>query len=99
MRKTHAEINAALDAKMAALGIATASAKLPTVTVYPGERTTERLAHFGADRLIANNPAYDSMSERLDAELREILDGRVGLAAPRAKSTRRERVARVMTND
>lgn len=95
MRKTHAEINAALDAKMAALGIGTPA---PKVTVYPGERTTERLAHFGADRLIVNNPAYDSMCERLDAELAGLLE-RVSTELTPSRRSKSTRVPRVLMND
>jgi hypothetical protein len=115
MRKTHAEINAALDAKMAALGInhqageysnallgvalglipAIAGESLPTVTVYPSAVVIERLAHYGADRLIANNAAYASMCERLDAELAEILEGVINADVKNpthAKSTCAKRV-------
>ena len=69
-------------------------AKLPTVTVYPGAATLERLTHFGADLLIANNPAYDSMCARLDAELAEISKGceSVSYPLPRSKPARAERV-------
>lgn len=103
--KTHAEINAALDAKMAALGIETTGKPvvepLPTVTVYPGERTTERLAHFGADRLIANNAAYDKVCEQTDVMLAGLLEGvSTELTPPRrSKSTRAPRVRHVMVND
>jgi len=68
------------------------------VTVYPGERTMERLAHYGADRLIANNSAYDAMCSRTDAMLAEIIEAGIP-ALPRRKSTRRARVPHVKTND
>jgi hypothetical protein len=78
MPKSQAEINRWIRAQELRLGIESPQKgefkpTLPTVTVYPGPVVIERLAHFGADRLIANNPAYDSMCERLDAELAEIL--------------------------
>lgn len=79
MRKSQAEIDAWIRRQELRLGIVTGEnppvKPLPAVTVYPGERTIERLAHFGADLLIANNPAYDSMCERLDADLAELLLG------------------------
>jgi len=80
----HLEINAWIRGQEARLGInaqtgeysnALTGGAIPTVVVYPGPVVIERLAHFGADRLIANNAAYDLMCERLDAELAEILEG------------------------
>jgi hypothetical protein len=67
---------------------------LPTITVYPSAATLERLAHFGADCLIASNAEYDAQCARLDAQLAGILE-RVGTDPthlPRSKSTRAERV-------
>jgi hypothetical protein len=71
------------------------------VTVYPSPYVIERLAHFGADRLIANNPAYDSMCERLDAKLAEVLEGCSDSLhpLPHANPTRRARMPHVMTNN
>lgn len=57
-----------------------------TVTVLlPSMAAVTRLAHAAADAKIAADPEYDSMCERLDAELAEIIDGCVGLAAPRVR--------------
>ena len=105
MAKSHASINRWIREQEVRLGIGvvpSVGGNLPTVTVYPSPYVIERMAHAGADLLIANNPAYDAMCARLDAELAEIIDGRVGLAAPRvrrAKSTRAPDVPRIMEND
>jgi hypothetical protein len=88
VRKSNAAINHWIREQEARLGIKSPkSGELkppqPTVTVYPGPHAMERLAHFGADRLIANNAAYDSMCERLDAELAGILsDGSERVSLP-----------------
>jgi hypothetical protein len=58
----------------------------PTVTVYPSPYVTERVAHFGADALIANNAAYDAMCERNDAVLAGMLEG-AALSANRLPRT------------
>ena len=105
MAKSHASINRWIREQEVRLGIANTGIPVfkpqPTVAVYPGPLTIERLAHAGADRLIANNPAYDSMCERLDAELREIIEGcKLNVhPLPRSKSTRAPRVRHVMVND
>ena len=73
----HLEINRWIREQEARLGIGevpSVGGNLPTVTVYPGPVVIERLAHYGADLLIANNAGYDSMCGRLDAELAEILE-------------------------
>lgn len=92
MPKPAAEINQWICEQELRLGIGHAGnpAGQPTMTLYPGERTIERLAHFGADRLIATNAAYASMYERLDAQLAEILEGGSESLSPlpRSKSNR-----------
>lgn len=103
MPKPAAEINRWIRSQQDRPGIdcsSTNGGRASTVSVMlPSMAVVTRVAHAAADAKIAADPSYDAMCERLDAELAEILGGCVGLAAPRAKSTRRERVARVMTND
>jgi len=84
----HLEINEWIREQEARLGIAleNSEAKRSTVTVMlPSMAAVTRLAHAAADAKIAADPEYDSMCERLDAELAEIIDGCVGLAAPRVR--------------
>ncbi|MFM0088942.1 hypothetical protein PQR46_18705 [Paraburkholderia sediminicola] len=106
MRKSQAEINEWIRRQQTRLGIGSAGnpAEQPTVTVYPGPHTIERLAHAGADHLIANNPAYAAACERLDAELAEILEGGSESLPPlrRRESARPQIEAmrpRLLTND
>jgi hypothetical protein len=74
-----------------------------TVTVMlPSMAAVTRVAHAAADAKIAADPRYAVMCERLDAELAEILEGSVGLAAPRVRRSQRVGSVpthRVMTND
>jgi hypothetical protein len=103
MRKSQASIDRWIRQQELRLGIKSLKSReskpmQPTVTVYPGPLVIERLAHFGADRLIANNSAYDAMCDRTDAMLAEILEAGIP-ASPRRKSTRVPRVRRVMVND
>lgn len=109
MRKSQASINQWIREQEARLGIkdkvvvnsnVLTGAALPTVTVYPGPLVIERLAHYGADKKIANDPAYDAMCARTDAMLTEIIKAGIP-ALPRTKSTRRARVphARIFAND
>ncbi len=101
----HLEIDAWIRQQENRLGITSenSEAKRSTVTVMlPSMAAVTRLAHAAADAKIAVDPAYDAICERLDAELAEIIDGRVDLAAPRvrrAKSTRAPDVPRIMEND
>jgi hypothetical protein len=94
MRKSQAEINEWIRQQQARLGIDTTAIPVvkpqPTVIVCPSPYVIERLAHFGADRLIADNPAYEAQCARLDFELASMLEGAALNAAPlpRAKSTR-----------
>jgi hypothetical protein len=99
MRKSQTAINEWIRAQQVRLGIETSTigGSVPTVTVYPGERTMERLAHFGADRLIANNPAYDAMCEQTDAMLAEIIEGVRKKLTPLPRN--RRSATRILTND
>ncbi|MFM0224836.1 hypothetical protein [Paraburkholderia dipogonis] len=113
MRKSQAEINEWISQQQDRLGIvppriypnmsaarrSSEACVAPAVTIYPSPYVIERLAHAGADLLIANNPAYASMCARLDAELAEILDGGVGLPAPRVRRGKSTRTPRVLMND
>ncbi|MFM0060976.1 hypothetical protein PQR64_35720 [Paraburkholderia phytofirmans] len=86
MRKSQAEINEWIREQEARLGIgatetSTNGGSVPTATVYPSPVVIERLAHAGADLLIANNAAYASACERLDAELAEIHEGTAAACA------------------
>ena len=99
MRKTPAEISASLDRMMAERGIVppriypdhklarqfAAACTEPAVTIYPSPYVIERLAHAGADRLIANSAAYDAMFARTGAMLAEILAAGTGRASRRSK--------------
>ena len=67
--------------------------------MLPSMAAVTRVAHAAADEKIAADPRYAAMCERLDAELREILDGRVGLAAPRVRRAKSTRAPRVLMND
>ena len=99
------EIDAWIRQQENRLGITSenSGAKRSTVTVMlPSMAAVTRVAHAAADAKIAVDPVYAEQCARLDAELAEIIDGRVGLAAPRVrrgKSTRAPRVPRIMEND
>jgi hypothetical protein len=107
MRKSQAEIDAWIRRQELRLGIDTGGKSpvkpLPVVTVYPGPLAMERLAHFGADRLIANNPAYDAQCARTDAMLAEILEGCALNAHPLPRSKSNHQIGglgpRIRTND
>jgi hypothetical protein len=80
MPKSLPEINQWIRQQQVRLGIEPSETpadggSVPAVVVYPSPYVIERLAHAGADLLIANNPAYDSMCASLDAELAEIHEG------------------------
>ena len=79
MAKSHASINRWIREQEVRLGIGTGEnppvKPQPTVTVYSSPYLIERLAHAGADLLIANNAGYDLMCARLDAELAETIEG------------------------
>jgi hypothetical protein len=100
----HVEIDAWIREQETRLGLnhtPSVGGSFSKVTVYPSALVIERLAHFGADRLIANNAAYDKVCEQNDALLAGLIEGvSIELASPRrAKSTRAPRVRRVMVND
>lgn len=97
MRKSQAEINSWIRSQQMRLGIESSETSpnggsVSTVTVMlPSMAAVTRVAHAAADERIAADPRYASMCERLDAVLAEILEGRVGLAAPRVRRTKSTR--------
>jgi hypothetical protein len=107
MRKSKLQINEWIRSQQARLGIPTNCGdssnlrNVPTMTVYPSPYVIERLAHAGADLLIANNPAYAAACERLDGELAEILEA--GIPALRRRKSALAQIEqvrpRVLTND
>ena len=88
--RSQAAVNKWIRKQEARLGIADtgkpASKPASTMTVRlilaDSDRARTDRAHAGADLLIADNPAYDATCARFDAELAEIIEGGVGLAAP-----------------
>jgi hypothetical protein len=112
MPKPAAQINAWIREQELRLGIcnnfvvnsnALTGAALPTVTVMlPSMAAVTRVAHAAADANMAADPRYDEMCERLDAELREILEGcslKSNCSCEQFESDIAPRVPRVMTND
>lgn len=104
MNPTAAQIEVWIRQQQVRLGIGSTGnpVEQPTVTAYPSPYVIERLAHAGADLLIANNPAYDAQCARTDAMLAEILEGGTGLVPPlpRSKHSRQSgNGPRIMRND
>jgi hypothetical protein len=98
----HLEIDAWIRRQENRLGIAleNSKAKRSTVTVMlPSMAAVTRVAHAAADAEIAVDPVYAEQCARLDAELAEILDGRVGLTAPRVRRSKSKGAPRVLMND
>lgn len=98
---SHEEIDRRLDALAARHGVTLHQIEgVPTVTVVivPVVRSNVERLHVLADLRMAADPTYSEVSEKLDAELRGMLEGvRPALTpSPRPKSTRAERIR---TND
>jgi hypothetical protein len=78
MKPTADKINAWIREQQARLGIETGGippVKSTVTVMLPSMAAVTRVAHAAVDEKIANDPVYDAMCARLDAELAEILEG------------------------